>query len=142
MIELDWTLYVQIINFLVLVFLLNLFLFRPIRRHLKERQDRLAAFEGDISALSDQSQGLTGEIQDKLAEARRQGVSEREGLKQDGAKSEASLLEQVKKQVEEEWATVEQKIKADMAKARKSLHAQAQSFAQLLAAKILGRELS
>jgi F-type H+-transporting ATPase subunit b len=142
MIELDWTLYVQIINFLVLVVLLNLVLFRPIRRQLKARQDRLAAFEGDISSLSGQSQGLTGELQDKLAEARRQGVSEREALKQDGAKAEASLMEQVKKQVEEEWATVEQKIKADMAKARKSLHAQAQSFAQLLAAKILGRELS
>ena len=37
---------------------------------------------------------------------------------------------------------VEKKIKADMAKARESLKTQAQSFAQLLAAKVLGRELS
>jgi F0F1-type ATP synthase membrane subunit b/b' len=48
----------------------------------------------------------------------------------------------VKKQVDLEWATVEQKIKADMTKARESLKKQAQSFAQLLAAKVLGRELS
>ena len=41
-----------------------------------------------------------------------------------------------------EWATVEKKIKADVAKARTSLHKQAQTFAQLLATKILGRELS
>ena len=37
---------------------------------------------------------------------------------------------------------MEKKIKADMAKARASLKTQAQSFAQLLATKILGRELS
>jgi F0F1-type ATP synthase membrane subunit b/b' len=44
--------------------------------------------------------------------------------------------------VDLEWAQVEKKIKADMAKARDSLKKQAKSFAQLLAAKVLGRELS
>ncbi len=142
MIELDWTLYAQIINFLVLVYLLNVVLFRPIRRHLKERQARLGAFEADISQFQGQSESLNGQFQESLAEARREGVSQREALKQDGAKGEASLMEQVKKEVEAEWATVEQKIKADMAKARKSLKAQAQSFAELLAAKILGRKVA
>jgi len=37
---------------------------------------------------------------------------------------------------------VEQKIKEDVGRARESLKAQAESFAQLLASKILGRELS
>jgi F-type H+-transporting ATPase subunit b len=142
MIELNWTLLVQIINFLVLVYLLNLVLFRPIRRHLQARQDRLAAYEADISSLTDQSQGLADEFQEGLAAARRQGAGEREARRQEGAQAEGSLLEQVKQEVEAQWAQVEQKIKADMTKARKSLHAQAKSFAQLLAAKILGREVS
>ncbi|MEW6388003.1 MAG: ATP synthase F0 subunit B [Thermodesulfobacteriota bacterium] len=142
MIELNWTLIVQIINFLVLVYLLNLVLFRPLRKGLQERQARLLAYEGDISQLKDQSQGLLDEYQGNLQEARREGLGEREGLRQEGAQAEASLLEQVKKEVDEEWARVEKKIKADMATARESLKAQAQSFAQSLAAKILGRELS
>ena len=37
MIDIDWTLYALLINFLVLVFLLNMVLFRPIRKALKER---------------------------------------------------------------------------------------------------------
>ena len=41
MIDIDWTLYAQIINFLLLVFLLNVVLFRPIRNALKERQAKL-----------------------------------------------------------------------------------------------------
>ncbi len=142
MIDIDWTLYANLINFLLLVFLLNLVLFRPIRNALRERQARMLAQEVDINLLTDQGQSLEDEIKEKLVAARRDGAGARETLKQEGAQAEASLVDEVKRQVEVEWATVEKKIKADMAKARASLETQAQSFAQLLATKILGRDLS
>ncbi len=142
MIEIDWTAIAQIINFLLLVFLLNVVLFRPIRNALRDRQAKLLAQEAEINLLADQGRNLEDEIKEELAAARRSGAGAREALKQEGAQAEATLLEEVKRQVEMEWATVEKKIKADMAKARKSLQTQAQSFAQLLATKILGRELS
>jgi F-type H+-transporting ATPase subunit b len=142
MIDIDWTLYVQIINFLLLVFLLNVVLFRPIRNALRDRQAKLLAQETETNVLTDQGRSLEDEIKEELAAARRAGAAARETLKQEGAQAEASLLEEVKRQVEVEWGTVEKKIKADMAKARASLQTQAQSFAQLLATKILGRELS
>jgi F-type H+-transporting ATPase subunit b len=142
MIDIDWTLYAQIINFLLLVFLLNVVLFRPIRKGLRDRQAKLLAQEAEINVLTDQGRSLEDEIKEELAAARRAGAGARETLKQEGAQAEVTLLEEVKRQVELEWATVEKKIKADMAKARKSLQTQTQSFAQLLATKILGRELS
>jgi F-type H+-transporting ATPase subunit b len=142
MIDIDWTLYAQIINFLLLVFLLNVVLFRPIRKALKDRQAKLLAQETEINVLTDKGRSLEDEIREELAAARRAGAGARETLKQEGAQAEATLLEEVKRQAELEWATVEKKIKADMAKARKSLQTQTQSFAQLLATKILGRELS
>ncbi len=142
MIDIDWTLGAQLITFLVLVFLLNMVLFRPIRNALKERKAKLAAQESDISLMETQGQGLDSEIKDKLAAARREGAVARESLKGEGAEAETSLLAEAKREVDLEWSRVEQKIKDDMAKARKSLKAQAESFAQLLASKILGRELS
>jgi len=142
MIDIDWTLFAQIINFLLLVFLLNVVLFRPIRNALRERQAKVLAQEAEINLLTDQGRSLEDEILEELAAARRAGAGARETLKQEGAQAEATLLDEVKRQVEVEWATVEKKIKADMAKARASLQTQAQSFAQLVATKILGRELS
>jgi len=142
MIDIDWTLLAQLINFLLLVFLLNLVLFRPIRKAMRERQAKLLADEAAANRLEMESQGLSDEIKEKLAAARRDGAGQREALKQEGSQAEASLLEEVKRQVDQEWAQVEKKIKADMAKARESLKKQAKSFAQLLAAKVLGRELS
>jgi len=142
MIDLDWTLGAQIINVLVLVYLLNLVLFRPIRQSLKDRQARLQAYEAAVAQLAEQSQGIAGEIQENLTAARRQGLGQKEGLRQEGSQAEASLLEKVKQEVDAEWTRVEKKIKEDIDKARKSLKTQAQSFAQVMAAKILGRELS
>ncbi len=142
MIDIDWTLFAQIINFLVLVFLLNIVLFRPIRNSLKERQARLAAQEAEVSSLTDQGQGIGEEIKENLTAAKRQGLSQKDALRQEGSQAEASLLEAVKAEVDAKWVEVEKKIKADMAKARKTLQGQAKSFAQSLAAKILGRELS
>jgi F-type H+-transporting ATPase subunit b len=142
MIDINWTLYAQIINFLLLVFLLNLVLFRPIRKAIRDRQARLAEQEAAAAQLELASQGLSAEIKEKLAAARKEGAGQREALKQEGSQAEAALLEAVKKEVDLEWATVEKKIKADMTKARQALKTQVQSFAQLLAAKVLGRELS
>jgi F-type H+-transporting ATPase subunit b len=125
-----------------LVFLLNRVLFRPIRKSLLDRKAELTGLEAGIEQLSGQAQGLLGQVQENLTDARRQGLGRREALRQEGSQSEASLLAQVKQELDAEWARVEQKIKADVAQARESLKTQAQSFAQLLATKILGRELS
>ena len=142
MIDIDWTLIAQIINALVLLYLLNLVLFRPIRNALKERQARLDADAAAVAQLTEQSEGVAGDIQENLRAARRQGVADKDALRQEGSQAEASLMEKVKQEVDAEWARVEKKIKTDMDKARKSLKGQAQSFAQVMAAKILGREVS
>jgi len=142
MINLDWTLFAQIINFLVLLFLLNLVLFRPIRRSLRERQARLAAEAGEVDGIHAQGQGVKNQIQESLTAARRDGLSQKEQLRQEGAQAEATLMEQVKAEVDAQRAQVEKKIKEDLDKARKALEDQAKSFAQTMASKILGREVS
>ena len=142
MIQIDWTLGAQLVTFLVLVFLLNMVLFRPIREALKKRQARMNAQEADINFMETQGQGLDSETMDKLAAARREGVGARESLKQEGSEAEAALLEEIKREVDQEWLQVEQQIKEDVARARKALQTQTQSFAQLLVSKILGRELT
>jgi len=142
MIQIDWTLGAQLVTFLVLVFLLNMVLFRPIREALKKRQARMNAQEADINFMETQGQGLDSETKDKLAAARREGVGARESLKQEGSEAEAALLEEIKREVDQEWSQVEQQIKKDVARARKALQTQTQSFAQLLVSKILGRELT
>lgn len=142
MIDIDWTLFAQLLNFLVLVFLLNMVLFRPVRKVLLDRKARYESFQDDIAGLGDRREGILGQVDEELNAARREGLGKRESLRLEGSQAEGSLLEQVKKEVDAEWSRVEAKIKKDVGKAREALGAQAQDFAMALAVKILGRKLS
>jgi len=142
MIDIDWTLFMQIANFLILVFLLNMVLFRPIRGILKERQGILFGLQSDISSLTESEQGVRQNIQGELLSARKSGINKRDMIKQEGSAVEAGLMEKAKAEVDDEMARMTAKIKADVAAARDALKPQAESFAHDLATKILGREMA
>ncbi len=142
MIDIDWTLFMQIANFLLLVFLLNMVLFRPIRGILKERQGIISGLQTDISSLGETEQGVRQDIQDELLSARKSGINKRDMIKQEGSAVEAGLMEKAKAEVDDETARMAAKIKSDVAAARDALKPQAESFALDLATKILGREMA
>ncbi len=142
MIDIDWTLFVQIANFLLLVFLLNMVLFRPIRATLKERRNIISGMQSDISSLTETEQGVRQDIQSELLAARKSGINKRDMIKQEGSAVEAGMMEQAKAEVDAEMARMTAKIKADVAAARDALKPQAESFALDLATKILGREMA
>jgi F-type H+-transporting ATPase subunit b len=142
MIDIDWTLFMQIANFLLLVFLLNMVLFRPIRGTLKERQNLISGMQSDISSLTETEQELRQDISSELLSARKSGINKRDMIKQEGSAVEAGLMEKAKAEVDDEMERMANKIKADVAAARDALKPQAESFALDLAAKILGREMA
>ncbi len=142
MIDIDWTLFMQIANFLFLVFLLNMVLFRPIRGILKERQGLIAGMQSEISTLTETEQGVRQDIQSELQSARKSGINKRDMIKQEGSAVEAGMLEKAKAEADAEMAQMVAKIKADIAAAREALRPQVESFALDLATKILGREVA
>ncbi|MBM4287196.1 MAG: hypothetical protein FJ135_03420 [Deltaproteobacteria bacterium] len=142
MIDIDWTLFMQIANFLLLVFLLNMVLFRPIRGTLKARQSLFSGLQSDVSSLKESEQDVRQNIHSELLSARKSGITKRDMLKQEGGAMEAGMMEKAKAEVDEEMARMAEKIKADVAAARDALRPQAQSFALDLATKILGREMA
>jgi F-type H+-transporting ATPase subunit b len=46
----DWTVFIQIVNFLFLVFMMNLLLFKPIRKMLLERKAKIGGLEDSIDS--------------------------------------------------------------------------------------------
>ncbi len=45
----DWTVGIQIINFLIILWILNLILYRPIRNILRQRKEKIDGLEDDVS---------------------------------------------------------------------------------------------
>ena len=57
----DWTVGIQIINFLVILWILNLILYRPIRNILRQRKEKIDGLETSIETYSEDAQEKDGE---------------------------------------------------------------------------------
>ena len=56
MLNIDGTMFLQIANFLVLLFILNLILFRPIRRVLAQREEEMNSRQKTIDDFQGQTE--------------------------------------------------------------------------------------
>ena len=131
----------QIANFLLLLFILNLILYRPIRKILGQRGDEVISFQEMIEDFQNRSDKDAKTLQENMAGARSQGFKEKEGLKSAGIEEEKVMLQQAISSAEGKIGKAKGEIDQDTAQARRSLEEEVRVFSQELAEKILGRSI-
>ena len=141
MLSIDATLFIQIANFLVLLFLLNLFLFKPIRRILAKRQAEENSLQESIEGFQTRSDQNEKGIEEGKIRARKEGATEKEGLKGQGIEKERGILQDASSAAEENLGIARKEMEAKMVGVRKSLEDQVAAFSNELAEKILGRSI-
>lgn len=141
MINLDLAFVFQLVNFLVLVLLLNVFLYKPIRKQLADRN-------AEIAGAKERSAQVDREVQEKLAsyEARmreiRSGAADARGeLKKEALAQEAAILKKARKESSEKLAGIKEKVAKEAEEARALLRASAESLSADICEKVLGRSL-
>jgi F-type H+-transporting ATPase subunit b len=139
MLEINYTLAIQIANFLVLLFLLNLILYKPIRRILEQRNEEIRALETTALEYQDLSLEREKGIEAGMIEARKAGHSEKEGLKAQGTEEERKILEKANSTAQQRIGQARGDTESKMAEVRKALEDQVAVFSRELAGKILGR---
>jgi len=142
MIDIDISMVYQLINFLFLIWILNIILYKPIRKVLRERQEKLGALEADIKGLTEEVEAKKQEMQALVQEARTEGYSKKEELKSQGLTTENAIISEVSKKTESEIGKVKNEIAASIDQARQALKTQVAEFSRSLAEKILGREIA
>ena len=141
MLEINYILFIQIANFLLLLVLMNILLFRPIRGILKTRSDEVASFEESIGDLLARSEQNEKRIEESMVEARKEGYLEREKYKGEGLAEERGILEEANGSYEEKVGAAKQEIEKKMSEVRETLEGQIAAFSNELAEKILGRSV-
>jgi F-type H+-transporting ATPase subunit b len=135
----DWSFTLQIANFVFLIFALNLLLYRPIRRILKERRDKFKSMESAIQHAAQTVQEKEAAFAKAIKDARARGLKEKEGLVQQAEAEERKLIESINVKAQADLTEIRKKIKGDAERARQSLQQDVGSFANEIARKILGR---
>lgn len=141
MIEIDFSLLVQIINFLLLLLLMNIFLFKPIRKILNRRNEETNSLVGSIEDYQNRSAQDENSIQEGMILARKEGYKEKENLKGQGLDAEKTLLQKANSSAEEKIGKAKKELEQRTVDVRKALDDQVASFSEELAEKILGRSI-
>jgi F-type H+-transporting ATPase subunit b len=139
MINIDGSLFIQIANFLVLIWLLNIVVYRPIRKILIERKERIKGLEEGIEGRLKDAQEKDEEFSKGIREARARGMEEKEALLQEAAAEEKQIIAKINEKAQADMADVRTKIAADIDAVRSSLRSQVDDFASAIGQKILGR---
>ena len=141
MITMDITLLIQILNMIVLMFLLNGVLYKPVKRILKERAEKQQGMQGEIAKFDKNARLRQQEVDEKMAKA-----SGRAKAALDSARAEAQAagdqkLGAIKAEAEASKNTQLTDIRAQIESAKAGLQANLDGFANDMASKILGRSL-
>ena len=141
MLNIDGTMFLQIANFLVLLFILNLILFRPIRRVLAQREEEMNSRQKTIDDFQNQSEKNEKGIEEGIVQARQEGYAEKEAFRSRGLEEEKEILQEAGAGVEQKLNAAKKEIETKIAVARETLEGQIAGFSDELAQKILGRSI-
>ena len=141
MIQLNFTLFIQIVNFLVLLLILNAILFKPVMAKMREREARIKNDRERAKESEDKVIDQEKRHQAELSKARQTASQEKNVLLGEAKKVEADVLEKARSQAAQIVDQMKTSIQAEAAEVRKILKEEMTPLARSISEKILGRSI-
>jgi F-type H+-transporting ATPase subunit b len=139
MVDMNGSFFIQVANFIILIFILNIVLYRPIRKILSERKAKFDNLEQGIEMFNKDALEKEDAFARGIKEARANGVKEKEALIAEATEEEKQIINEINEKAQADLAGVREKISADTDSVRTALQAQIDDFANAIGEKILGR---
>ena len=137
-----WTALFTLLNTLTVIIVGTKFLFKPIMKLIKERQDEIDGMYADADKAKSEAQTLQAEYEEKLNTA--QATSDR--IVKDAMSRGQERQEQIIRQAQSEASAILEKANADIAMEKKKALNDAKDeiseIAMAIAGKVVGRQLN
>lgn len=138
MLELNKWFFVLLVNFLVLLYILNIILFRPILKILKERDASVKDYLKAAKELEQKREEAIVRMNQELQAARVKAREIFEEIRKDGLEKQRSLLEEANREAIEMISKAKEEIAVEAEKARQSLRADVDRFSDEIVRKLVG----
>lgn len=135
----DGSVLIQIVNFVFLIWVLNILLYRPIRKILAQRKEKIGGLELSIETSGKDALEKDEALAAGIKKARARGFKEKEALMLQAMDEEKLIIADINRKAQAELSQVLDKIKKESEVARQSLRKEVDKFANQICQKILGR---
>ena len=113
LISINETLIVQVVCFLIFLYIINRIMFRPLRGVMADRENHIETIKQDIVAAEEKLDSLTNQIRKRESAVKREAFAQKAKLEEAGGR-----------QAEEIFASTHREIHASRDKAQKEVDAQ------------------
>ena len=135
----DYTLLVQGVLFLTLVFLLNILLYKPILSIIDRRKKQLEESENEIRLFDENAEKKVAEYEEKLQQAKLKASEAKKEVIQEGANQAKNIIDAVRNEIPVMAREFQQKMDKEVEKAKAVLDGNSRQLSLEIAQKILGR---
>ena len=93
MVDINLTIVIQAINFLILVFILKKVLWNPLMRHIDRRDGLIVGRKDETEKLNSEAQEMREDYKSRIRSARKEGIQLQNKLIRDGRIARLSLID-------------------------------------------------
>jgi F-type H+-transporting ATPase subunit b len=138
MLDLNFWFFVMAVNFLALIYVLNIILFKPLLKTFKEREDAVDGALREAKEMEEEKEEMMASMQKDFSEAAFSAKAKFEELKKEGLDKQKEALDSTGKEASSELEKARGQIRAEAEKARTSLRADVEKFSDEIVTKLVG----
>jgi F-type H+-transporting ATPase subunit b len=135
----DFTLVVQMVIFLLSIFVLNFLLYKPILSIIDRRKKQLEESENEIRLFNESVEKRVAEYEDKLKQAKTKASDLKKEIIEEGANQAKNIIDAVRGEIPAIAREFQQKMDKEIEKAKLILDGHSKELSMQIAQKILGR---
>jgi len=139
LISINETLIVQVVGFLIFLFVINRIMFRPLRNVMSDRDIHIERIKRDIIQAQKEVASITSQIQEQDAATRKEALELKDDLEAAGSQQAKAIFKSVKKEITADRKKVQQEIELRIAEERKAVKKESEALALNIIEKILDR---
>jgi F-type H+-transporting ATPase subunit b len=141
MIDFNYTLLIQFLNFLVLLFLLNVLLFKPVLKAINKREKTLGSLFDNVEGIKADAVSLEQAYEEGSRERKRPVLEGKEAALMEAQKSSMRLIEVARTELADELVKVKTEVERQNKSIYDALKGEVEKLSTEVAEKILKRSL-
>ncbi len=142
LISINETLIIQLVSFLIFLFLINRIMFRPLKETIGERDRHILDLNQGIQTSEQQIKDLNTALRDEERQAVDEAHRHKNNLEEDGDREAKEIMEVSRKEILALKNEKQRYIDAQISRARQTLQQESQTLAEQIMEKILDRRLT
>ena len=142
LITINETLFVQLLSFLIFLFIINRIMFRPLQDVMNERVNYMDKIKVDTVDTIQKLEDLTKKLKVQESEVKAQAFELKRELEESGTAKSAEIFASTRKDIDAIKEKTEMEINVQISEARKHIQEESEALAVNIMEKLLDRRLA